>query len=54
MKFQKIHWLQNIIILKTIEKIIKKNKDIAGVIVEPILANMGLVLPEKNFLKDVA
>ena len=34
-------------------KIIKKNKDIAGVIVEPILANMGLVLPEKNFLKDL-
>jgi len=32
---------------------IRKNKDIAGVIVEPILANMGLILPEKNFLYDL-
>lgn len=39
--------------IEDFEKIIKKNKDIAGVIVEPILANMGLVLPEKNFLKDL-
>ena len=36
-----------------LEKVIKKNKDIAGVIIEPILANMGLILPEKNFLQDV-
>jgi len=36
-----------------IEGIIKKNNDIAGVIVEPILANMGLILPEKNFLMHV-
>lgn len=36
-----------------LEKIISKNKDIAGVIVEPILANMGLVLPEKNFLSEI-
>ena len=36
-----------------LEKVIKKNKDIAGVIVEPILANMGLVLPEKNFLSNI-
>ena len=35
------------------ENTIRKNKDIAGVIVEPILANMGLILPEKNFLKDL-
>ena len=32
------------------EKTIEKNNDIAGVIIEPILANMGLILPEKNFL----
>ena len=38
---------------KDIENIIKKNNDIAGVIIEPILANMGLILPEKNFLKHV-
>jgi len=36
-----------------LEQVIKKNKDIAGVIIEPILANMGLILPEKNFLADV-
>jgi glutamate-1-semialdehyde 2,1-aminomutase len=36
-----------------LEKTITKNKDVAGVIIEPILANMGLILPEKNFLSDV-
>ena len=36
-----------------LERIISKNKDIAGVIVEPILANMGLILPEKNFLSEI-
>ncbi len=36
-----------------LEKILSKNKDVAGLIVEPVLANMGLVLPEKNFLKDL-
>jgi glutamate-1-semialdehyde 2,1-aminomutase len=36
-----------------LEKTIRKNKDIAGVIVEPILANMGLILPENNFLADI-
>tara|TARA_B100000029_G_scaffold260080_1_gene256603 strand:+ start:1108 stop:2385 length:1278 start_codon:yes stop_codon:yes gene_type:complete len=36
-----------------LEKTLSKNKDIAGLIIEPVLANMGLVLPEKNFLSDV-
>lgn len=36
-----------------LEKTIRKNKDVAGVIVEPILANMGLILPENNFLYDI-
>jgi glutamate-1-semialdehyde 2,1-aminomutase len=36
-----------------LEKILTKNKDVAGLIIEPVLANMGLVLPEKNFLSDV-
>jgi len=36
-----------------LEKIITKNKDIAGVIIEPILANMGLILPKENFLSQV-
>ncbi|NND86041.1 MAG: glutamate-1-semialdehyde 2,1-aminomutase, partial [Nitrosopumilus sp.] len=39
--------------IEDFQKIIDKNKDIAGVIVEPILANMGLILPEKNFLYDL-
>ena len=39
--------------IEDLQKTISKNKDIAGVIVEPILANMGLILPEKNFLSDL-
>ena len=36
-----------------VKNIIHKNKDIAGIIIEPIIANMGLILPEKNFLKQL-
>jgi glutamate-1-semialdehyde 2,1-aminomutase len=36
-----------------LEQVLKKNNDVAGVIVEPILANMGLILPEKDFLSDI-
>lgn len=36
-----------------LESVIRKNNDVAGVIVEPVLGNMGLVLPNKNFLKDI-
>ncbi|MEJ2261374.1 MAG: glutamate-1-semialdehyde 2,1-aminomutase [Nitrosopumilaceae archaeon] len=36
-----------------LEKTIRKHKDVAGVIIEPILANMGLILPENNFLANV-
>ncbi len=39
--------------IEQLESVITKNKDIAGVIVEPILANMGLVLPQKNYLKEM-
>ncbi|RNJ75991.1 MAG: glutamate-1-semialdehyde 2,1-aminomutase [Nitrosopumilus sp. H13] len=35
------------------EAMIQKNRDIACVIIEPILANMGLILPERNFLQRV-
>jgi glutamate-1-semialdehyde 2,1-aminomutase len=34
-------------------QVLKKHKDVAAVIIEPILANMGLILPEKNFLKEI-
>ena len=36
-----------------LEQVLSKNKDVAGLIIEPVLANMGLILPEKNFLSDV-
>ncbi|MGQ0605345.1 MAG: glutamate-1-semialdehyde 2,1-aminomutase [Candidatus Nitrosotenuis sp.] len=36
-----------------LEQVIRKNKDVAGVIVEPVLGNMGLILPQKNFLHDI-
>ncbi len=39
--------------IEDFKKTIRQNKDIAGVIIEPILANMGLILPEKNFLLDL-
>ena len=36
-----------------LEHTLQKNQDVAGVIVEPILANMGLILPKNNFLADI-
>ena len=36
-----------------LDSVLEKQKDVAGVIIEPVLANMGLVLPEKRFLDDV-
>ncbi|MDI1495518.1 MAG: glutamate-1-semialdehyde-2,1-aminomutase, glutamate-1-semialdehyde 2,1-aminomutase [Cenarchaeum symbiont of Oopsacas minuta] len=37
--------------LVELDSVMRKHKDeLAGVIVEPILANMGLILPEKEFL----
>lgn len=38
---------------KELEQVLKKNNDVAAVIVEPILANMGLILPEKKFLSEI-
>jgi glutamate-1-semialdehyde 2,1-aminomutase len=36
-----------------LDRVISKNDDIACVIIEPIFANMGLVLPEKQYLNEV-
>jgi glutamate-1-semialdehyde 2,1-aminomutase len=36
-----------------LERTIEKNRDAACVIMEPVLANIGLVLPDKNYLNDV-
>ncbi|MDE1725148.1 MAG: glutamate-1-semialdehyde 2,1-aminomutase [Thaumarchaeota archaeon] len=43
-QYNNIHELQDVL---------EKDKDVAAVIVEPVLANMGLVLPEKNFLQNI-
>ena len=39
--------------LTQLEEIINKNHDVACVIIEPIFANMGLILPEKGYLNGV-
>jgi len=40
--------------IKSVKKLFMKNKDkIAGVIIEPIAGNMGLVAPKENFLKEL-
>lgn len=36
-----------------LEQIVKKNEDIACVIIEPVPANMGLVIPDKQFLNEI-
>jgi glutamate-1-semialdehyde 2,1-aminomutase len=36
-----------------LEQVIKKHEDIACVIIEPVMANMGLVLPEKQYLNEI-
>jgi glutamate-1-semialdehyde 2,1-aminomutase len=36
-----------------LDSVLEKQKDVACVIIEPVLANMGLVLPEKRFLAKV-
>jgi len=37
----------------SVESLLKQNQDIAGVLIEPIPTNMGLILPKNNFLKDL-
>jgi glutamate-1-semialdehyde 2,1-aminomutase len=39
--------------LETVERIIESSDDIACVIVEPIMGNMGVILPEDGFLKGL-
>ena len=36
-----------------LDSVLQREKDVAAVIVEPVLANMGLILPEKNFLNEM-
>jgi glutamate-1-semialdehyde 2,1-aminomutase len=39
--------------IETVKSIIRENKDIACLIIEPIMGNMGVILPDRNFLKEV-
>lgn len=39
--------------IEQLEDVISKNRDVAGVIVEPVLGNMGLILPKKNYLSQM-
>jgi glutamate-1-semialdehyde 2,1-aminomutase len=36
-----------------LEKIVKRDNDIACIIVEPVLANMGLIIPEEDYLNKL-
>ncbi len=38
---------------ETLEQVIKEDDDVGCVIVEPVAANMGLVLPEKQYLNEI-
>jgi len=39
--------------IDTVRNIVRENKDIACIILEAVMGNMGLILPEKGFLEDV-
>ncbi len=39
--------------IDSVRNIVKESKDIACIILEPVMGNMGLILPEKRFLEDV-
>ncbi len=39
--------------IETVQTIIEKTDDIACVILEPIMANMGVILPDENFLREL-
>lgn len=39
--------------IESVKKIIQSNSDIAAIIVEPIAGNMGLIVPDISFLKEL-
>lgn len=39
--------------INALEKLVKQNKDIACIIIEPVLANMGLIIPEDEYLNKL-
>jgi len=36
-----------------LEQIVKRNEDIACIIIEPVPANMGLIIPDKQYLNEI-
>ena len=40
--------------LDSVKKLIKEHSDIAAIIIEPVGGNMGVVIPEGNFLKELS
>jgi len=40
--------------LESVKKQINEHKDIAAIIIEPVGGNMGVVLPQNNFLKELS
>ena len=39
--------------IKSVKDLIAKNKNIAAVIIEPIAGNMGVVIPDKEFIEEL-
>jgi glutamate-1-semialdehyde 2,1-aminomutase len=39
--------------IETVRAIVEANKDIACLIIEPVMGNMGVILPESGFLEEV-
>lgn len=39
--------------IETVKKIVNEHKDIACIIIEPIMGNMGVILPDQDFLKEI-
>lgn len=40
--------------IESVRAIVERNKDIACIIIEPVMGNMGVILPENGFLKELA
>ena len=39
--------------IESVKEHFKKHKDIAGIIIEPVGGNMGVVVPEDGFLQEL-
>lgn len=39
--------------ISALENLVQRNNDIACIIVEPVLANMGLIIPEQDYLNKL-